>query len=58
MAIGEAGFSDFGHWKIAAARAREIIFGSEWRPVSFQAQEEWLKLLRGAHEFFRDDYDV
>jgi hypothetical protein len=54
MAIGEAVFPGFGHWKIAAARAREIIFGSEWRSVSFEAEQERLKFLRGAHEFCKN----
>jgi len=43
MGIEEAVFPDFGHWKIAAARAREIIFGSEWHWVLFEAQRERLR---------------
>jgi hypothetical protein len=54
MAIGEVVFPDFGHRKIAAGRAREIIFGSEWRSVSFEAQQERFKVLCGAHEFFKN----
>jgi len=54
MAIGEAVFPDFGHGKIAAARAREIIFGSEWRSVSIQPQQKQHKYLGGAHEFRKD----
>jgi hypothetical protein len=48
MGIGEAVLLDFGHWKNRAARAREIIFGSEWGCVWFEGQRERLKFLRGA----------